>query len=86
MWPTYMSSMATAMNLVRVGSTVDVEVHHTSEIPDEKVNQRGKRQAKIPLEHWKKLVALQDNPTLQEKLQLMSKILLGRPSKAGSTW
>lgn len=42
--------------------------------------------ADIPLEHWEKLVALQDDPAVKEKSQLMSNISLGRPAKSGATW
>ena len=50
------------------------------------IKEGGAKPADIALQHWEKLVELQEDPAVQEKSILMSSISLGRSSKNGSNW
>jgi hypothetical protein len=50
------------------------------------IKEGGAKPADIALQHWEKLVELREDPAVQEKLQIMLSISLGRPSKNGSNW
>ena len=45
------------------------------------IKEGAARPTDIAKRHWERLVELQEDPTMQEKSQLMSSISLGRPSK-----
>ena len=48
------------------------------------IKEGGAKPADTDLQHWEKLVELQEDPVVLEKSQIMSSISLRRPSKNGS--